>query len=236
MKPVNILITMTAALGFAMSAANASVVVGTYSFEETQLADQVLSFSGTGVYNGTAYVNPMSNSSDITDTDSVTSPLTFLSTAPYPGYKNVSLGLGFSETNVINGSQGDLALFFLFNQAPNSIGVTLNGVTKKLSTKKVFDSGGTQQVADGVKWNGTTLYNVLVTVAEIDLGAFGYDVGERLLEPLAINLNQTGTDLQPVALSLAGAINTAVVPLPAAVWLFGSGLLGMLGVARRRRC
>ncbi|HYQ73071.1 MAG TPA: VPLPA-CTERM sorting domain-containing protein, partial [Gammaproteobacteria bacterium] len=28
---------------------------------------------------------------------------------------------------------------------------------------------------------------------------------------------------------------TAVVPVPAAVWLFGSGLLGLAGVARRRK-
>ena len=27
----------------------------------------------------------------------------------------------------------------------------------------------------------------------------------------------------------------APVPVPAAVWLFGSGLLGLLGVARRRK-
>jgi len=29
-------------------------------------------------------------------------------------------------------------------------------------------------------------------------------------------------------------INTTAVPVPAAVWLFGSGLLGLVGVARRR--
>ena len=29
-------------------------------------------------------------------------------------------------------------------------------------------------------------------------------------------------------------LNTAVVPVPAAVWLFGSGLIGLVGVARRR--
>jgi len=33
-------------------------------------------------------------------------------------------------------------------------------------------------------------------------------------------------------LSIAG--NGAAVPLPAAVWLLGSGLLGLFGVARRR--
>ena len=32
-----------------------------------------------------------------------------------------------------------------------------------------------------------------------------------------------------------GTINASAVPVPAAVWLFGSGLIGLVGVARRRR-
>ena len=31
------------------------------------------------------------------------------------------------------------------------------------------------------------------------------------------------------------ADNTSVIPVPAAVWLFGSGLLGLVGVARRKK-
>jgi hypothetical protein len=30
------------------------------------------------------------------------------------------------------------------------------------------------------------------------------------------------------------SINVSAVPVPAAVWLFGSGVLGLVGVARRR--
>ena len=45
-----------------------------------------------------------------------------------------------------------------------------------------------------------------------------------------VNLSIGGASAAP---SLVGT--TAVVPVPAAVWLFGSGLLGLVGVARRQR-
>jgi hypothetical protein len=35
--------------------------------------------------------------------------------------------------------------------------------------------------------------------------------------------------------TLPGSIGTAVVPVPAAVWLFGSGLLGLVGMAKRKK-
>jgi hypothetical protein len=33
----------------------------------------------------------------------------------------------------------------------------------------------------------------------------------------------------------SGDVSASVVPVPAAVWLFGSGLLGLIGMARRKK-
>ena len=37
------------------------------------------------------------------------------------------------------------------------------------------------------------------------------------------------------SLTITGNGTSAPVPLPAAVWLFGSGLMGLVGVSRRRK-
>ena len=58
--------------------------------------------------------------------------------------------------------------------------------------------------------------------------------------------NTSGTSLNPDAIENSGVIRSAVkvyadwenvsaVPVPAAVWLFASGLIGLVGVARRKQ-
>ena len=49
---------------------------------------------------------------------------------------------------------------------------------------------------------------------------------------LGFNANFTVSPGGPTGAAYAGA--ASVVPVPAAVWLFGSGLLGLVGVARRK--
>lgn len=66
--------------------------------------------------------------------------------------------------------------------------------------------------------------------------ALGYVVG---LGPFGV-LCGIGADCATVANSTFGDYSTELVsvssvPVPAAVWLFGSGLLGLVGVARRKK-
>ncbi len=72
---------------------------------------------------------------------------------------------------------------------------------------------------------------------EVDTGTTSIQVES------VITLTQTGT-LDVTLIALVGdfyfedatlTADTTVVPVPAAVWLFGSGLVGLAGVARRKK-
>lgn len=207
----------------------APVQVGTYTLNA--LVDQVVSASGD-MYNGVAYVDPVVSPGDITDA----AAYTFLSTADFDGWRSRTLGLGFSSSQpaVVNGSGADIALFFLSDQSGNSANVTINGITKALSFGNVYDEFGVQQVVDGVYSAGVLLDNVLLQVADVDLSDFGFAPGDLLgNNALNVGMYQTAGNSVAVSLALVGATNVTAVPVPAALWLFGCGLLGLVGVAKR---
>ncbi len=57
-----------------------------------------------------------------------------------------------------------------------------------------------------------------------------YDLAQALFNP-----SQTSYPSGAATSSLASAlVSVSAVPLPAAVWLFGSGLIGLVGAARRK--
>ncbi len=212
------------------NAIGAIIDVGPYRFDDIAIADEVTSYSGTTMDNGVEFVDPLT-STELIDTNAGT----FLATNTADGWNDVTLGMRFKQVNVVNGANADLALFFMFEQrvddlAANNIGFSVNGTDfSPLSFTKVTNPP--QQVVNNVEWGaGQFLDNVLLLVAEVDLGTFGVDS----LNQFTLSMQQM-TDQKVVALSMVGAINYTVVPVPAAVWLFGSGLIGLVGVARRKK-
>ena len=66
------------------------------------------------------------------------------------------------------------------------------------------------------------------TKSDVSLGVLGINIGTAF-EHFGFNIESAnGTVIS------TDIINTAVVPVPATVWLFGSGLIGLVAVARRR--
>jgi len=210
--------------GVLSGAASAATVVGTYSFEDADLADQAVLTSGqvwdstTGAYTATPAA--------LTDGNAAT----YASTYPSAGYSNVTMNLGFGKTQITNGPGADIALFFLSQQSTNDVNVTIGSESNasRLLFSNVYNSVGTQQVAFGVA--PTAVY---FSVIEINLDDYGFDPNAVMNDVLSVNLVENDPTIA-VSLSMAGAINNTVVPVPAAVWLFGSGLVGLAGIARKR--
>ena len=76
-------------------------------------------------------------------------------------------------------------------------------------------------VSDGNAWTGgIDVVNTLANVLEL-----------RFIN--SVNPGWTGGTTQTSA--ILGIDNITAVPLPAAVWLFGSGLLGLIGISRRKK-
>ena len=70
-----------------------------------------------------------------------------------------------------------------------------------------------------------------ISTVSIDLMFAPNSIGTQndILTAIVTDLSGNTANAQ---LSLTG---TGVVPVPAAVWLFGSGLLGLVGMARRKK-
>jgi uncharacterized protein YuzE len=64
----------------------------------------------------------------------------------------------------------------------------------------------------------------------VDLASLGQVVG------LELSFSGSQSNMVPSYVAMDDLNGTAPVPVPAAVWLLGSGLLGLLGCGRRRRC
>ena len=135
-------------------------------------------------------------------------------TCAFSSSQGAYVQLGFSNP-IVNGPGYDLALFELGLPDTFKLSLTLGGTTiQYLSSDTGFFAG---------------MYNL--TVAMINLDDFGVPVG-AMVDQIVVGLDIQSIYGNRPSLCLAGALNS--VPVPGAVGLLGSGLLGLVGMGRRR--
>jgi hypothetical protein len=135
----------------------------------------------------------------------------------------------------------DAAWFFSSNTGSHwtSIGITGDTTTGLdfsgwnvawSSLSAIPMTGGAWDATSGKGYIGATTDGVAVFQWDgTDGGAYTLDYHATV--PVGDPSNFGGIQYE---LHLEGFVTTAAVPVPAAVWLFGSGLLGLVGVARRK--
>lgn len=110
--------------------------------------------------------------------------------------------------------------------APNPTGLPSGTVDTTLGTMTVDLNGWY------ANWSGTNFLQGGVatgTYTPISATTGSYTLSWSSFITTAPFAGQTGN------WNLSGTVTHAPVPIPAAVWLFGSGLLGLVGIARRRK-
>ena len=102
---------------------------------------------------------------------------------------------------------------------------TLDNVAGTLTGVGVESLSGTAGPDFDIALLTFSALNVGISPTDVSIGFFAGGQPRRWSD-----LN--GVDTAPTFVS--GTVTVNPVPVPAAVWLFGSGLLGLIGVARRR--
>lgn len=111
----------------------------------------------------------------------------------------------------------------------NTASVDFSGWRVNWSTISSINMGGGTQV-----YNGTT-YNNGTGIATITCAATCGNGDTYVLDYAAIVPQGDPSNFGGVSYTLRLTGTISAVPIPAAVWLLGSGLIGLVGVARRRK-
>jgi hypothetical protein len=190
-----------------MSALLGFVVLGSLSFNA---AAAVISFgTGTAGFGGVVSFSP--GGGDFTGTNINIGALTIAGSTSDGPYAVTNGVLSFSTATGNLDIQGSVADLSISNQTLLT-GTIDNFFASDQGELSFFQAGGSSVLSTDL-------------LSAIGLSGTGF-------EYLAYNIesNELGQVIN------TGVVNTtSVVPLPAAAWLFGSAILGLLGIARRKK-
>lgn len=95
-----------------------------------------------------------------------------------------------------------------------------------VSATNVFDGSGSDESVDLGTYNNNAFIDLSTFVLPTTLNYVKLQASPSIIGPSPVPM---------AVLGIAGQSLPSAVPVPAALWLFGSGLVGLLGIARRRR-
>lgn len=189
-------------------------------------------FGGTCFWNGFSY----SNTSDTT-TPGFTNQYSAITGGGVNGSSNFGVGfsdsarVSFSEATLVDGAYFTNTTYAFISMrdgdgfakqfaAGDFFTLTVNGLddTNTITHSVDVELAVGTNLLDSWLWTDlSSLGNVFAlefSFASSDVGAFGINT--------------------PTYFAIDDLTSAAVVPVPAAVWLFGSGLIGLIGIARRK--
>ena len=107
------------------------------------------------------------------------------------------------------------------------------------TTSPITFTGGSGSTVDmtgwNVTWNGIATIPLVQQSASIACSTASCSDTSTYTLDAAFHVGGAGFTTVGYTVHLEGVVSASAIPVPAAVWLFGSGLLGLAGVARRKK-
>jgi len=134
------------------------------------------------------------------------------------------------DVNFLNSTLSDGTLLAMFDDSDQ----TYSGTALLISVPEIIGIAG----PSGGDWIATSTIVPIetLTLTGSDHFILGISTDGGVSWSGDISVTPEGANSYTVTFSDGSVleVDVAIVPVPAAVWLFGSGLLGLVGVARRR--
>jgi len=154
------------------------------------------------------------------------------------------------------GYEGELGNYFLrfgrdtFSDTPGPILIITYDTPVSAASAEIWDIDAAPNNSNGYEAWTITARDMDGLVIDTIVSPDGIDENNPdslNAKPWTWSFNHASSDIYSIAIEFSGTASivglafdnfspaTAVIPIPAAVWLFGSGLIGLIGVAGRRK-
>ena len=215
------------------------------------LATFLYSYGGSAPNGGPAFSSVATGEGGLNQGDQYLNVYTDYNNADQPNGFNINTNV-LQESTIDAGDLGSTWTLTFDSKSPFSGGLAdrnLTGGTPQLSSTtatafiKTLDPSNGFATTNDIRVDMTNVSNTEWGQYSISL-----DLADALLEgqliqfgfnTIATSYDNSGVYYDNICFDNAGGCpgqpNPSAVPVPAAVWLFGSGLLGLVGVARRRK-